>query len=217
MRIRAVLFDLDGVLIKSMEQHLEAWQHAFSRFGVFIHADDFYHLEGRGVKKVVQALLAKYQIDPELEQQILNEKVAYYDRIFKADFYDGLFDLLDYLKQKQILMGVVTGGMRNRVCQIVEKHFSGYFDCVITSDDVENTKPFPEPYLTCAAKLGLNSEECIVIENAPLGIQSAIGARMKVIALTSTLEKENLKRADYIVDSFAEIENLFKNWNRKAI
>jgi beta-phosphoglucomutase len=210
VKIKAVLFDLDGVLLKSMEQHLEAWQHAFRRFNVVIKDSDFYKLEGRGVKAVVETLIQKFNIDPTLKNQLIEVKVAYYNKNFRAEFYDHLYDVLNLLKKNQINMAVVTGGYRDRVTKIVDQFFDGYFAAIVTSDDVKNTKPFPEPYLKGATLLGYRPAECVVIENAPMGIESAKKAGMKVIAITTTMTRDYLEKADVIVDSFAEVGEYLK-------
>ncbi len=206
MKIRGVLFDLDGVLLKSMEQHLEAWQHAFGRYKKVITANDFYMLEGRGVKSVVEILTKKHNIDPGLKEKIMDDKIKYYNKRFRAEFYEGLFSLLDFLKNQKLEMAVVTGGFRDRVNQIVHHHFNGYFSAMVTSDDVENTKPYPEPYLKGATLLELRPDECIVIENAPMGIESGKKAGMFVIAVSTTLDEEYLYQADMIAENFADVE-----------
>ena len=206
MNYKGVLFDLDGVLIKSVEQHLEAWQHAFGHYKTTIEAREFYLLEGRGVKSVVEALTDKYGIDASLRQKIVDDKVKFYKSIFRPEFYDGIYSLLDMLKEKNIRMAVVTGAMRDRVNDLVREHLDGYFSAIISSDDVKNTKPYPEPYLKGASLLGLKAEECVVVENAPMGIKAAKKAGMVVIAITTTLRKEDLQEADYITESFNEVK-----------
>ena len=209
--MKAVLFDLDGVLLKSMEQHLEAWQHAFRRYNAYIKDSDFYQLEGRGVKAVVETLTKKFEIDQKLNQQLIDVKIAYYNKNFVPEFYDHLYSVLDFLKKREMPMGVVTGGYRDRVIKIVEDYFNGYFSAVVTSDDVENTKPFPEPYLKGAALLGFKPADCLVIENAPMGVESAKKAGMKVVAITTTMTRDYLNKADVIVDKFSEIEAYLKD------
>jgi beta-phosphoglucomutase len=210
VEIKAVLFDLDGVLLKSMEQHLEAWQHAFSRFNTVIKDSDFYQLEGRGVKAVVETLISKFGLDPSLKEQLIEVKVAYYNEKFRPEFYKNLYNVLDLLKNKQIDMAVITGGYRDRVTKIVEEFFEGYFSAIVTSDDVKNTKPFPEPYLKGATLLGYRPAQCLVVENAPMGVESAKKAGMKVVAITTTMTRDYLKKADVVVDTFAEIEEYLK-------
>jgi beta-phosphoglucomutase len=189
-----------------MEQHLEAWQHAFRRFNAIVKESDFYQLEGRGVKSVVEILTEKYGIDVNFRPQLIEEKVAYYNKNFKPEFYEGLYSLLDLLKKQRLQMAVVTGGYRDRVSHIIKEYFKDYFSAVVTSDDVKNTKPFPEPYLKGASLLGVKPQQCLVVENAPMGIQSAKKAGMDVIAITTTLTKDYLQEADFIADSFMEIE-----------
>ncbi len=205
MNYKGVLFDLDGVLLKSMEQHLEAWKDSFSRFNATVTEEDFYQLEGRGVKSVVETLVNRYNIDSRYKNQIMESKIKYYNKIFKPIFYDGIFTLLNDLKIRSLKMAVVTGGMRDRVNKIISNHFEGYFSASITSDDVENTKPYPEPYLKGAVSLGLNPADCVVIENAPLGIKAAKEAGMFVIAISTTLDGKFLKEANYIVATFDEM------------
>ena len=194
-----------------MEQHLEAWQHAFRRFNALVKELDFYQLEGRGVKSVVENLTDKYGVDSKFKQQIMDEKVAYYNEKFHPEFYDGLYSVLDLLKQKQIELAVVTGGYRDRVSKIINEYFDGYFSAIVTSDDVKNTKPYPEPYLKGATLIGMKTAECLVVENAPMGVQSAKTAGMRVVAITTTLTKNHLKEADFIADSFGEIEEYLKS------
>ena len=211
VKMKAVLFDLDGVLLKSMEQHLEAWQHAFRRFNTFIKDSDFYQLEGRGVKAVVETLTKKFDIDQKFNQQLIDVKVAYYNKNFIPEFYDHLYSVLDFLKSSEIPMGVVTGGYRDRVNKIVEDYFNGYFLAIVASDDVKDTKPFPEPYLKGATLLGFKPEDCLVIENAPMGVDAGKKAGMKVVAITTTMTRDYLLNADVIVDSFSEVEAYLKD------
>ena len=211
MELKGVLFDLDGVVLKSMEQHLEAWQYAFRKYNVNILADDFYQLEGRGVKSVVEDLSTKYNLDPDLKPMLVAEKIGRYQRIFKPMFYEGLQDLLDELRAARIKMAIVTGGDRDRVHKLIETYFAGYFSALVTSDDVRNTKPFPEPYLKGAAGLGLKPQECIVIENAPLGIKAARAAGIYVIAVQTTMNAQILSEADLIVDDMLAVRTAVMN------
>ena len=210
VNIKAVLFDLDGVLLKSMEQHLEAWQHAFRRFNAYIKDSDFYKLEGRGVRAVVDILINKFGINPTYRDQLIDLKVNYYNQHFQPEFYGNLYDVLNLLKKNNIDMAVVTGGYRDRVTKIVQEYFKDYFKAMVTSDDVKHTKPFPEPYLKGATLLGYRPGQCLVIENAPMGVESAIKAGMKVLAITTTMTRDYLQEANVIVDSFAELEKYLK-------
>jgi HAD superfamily hydrolase (TIGR01509 family) len=206
LRVKGVLFDLDGVVLKSMEQHLEAWRYAFEKYGINVKKEDLYQLEGRGSKSVAEELTKIYEIDISLAPQIMEEKIIYYDKIYKAELYDGLYDMLTYLSKNKIKTAIVTGASRDRVDRLVKSHLSGFFAVTVTSDDVQNTKPYAEPYLKGAKLLKLNAAECLVLENAPLGIRSAKKAGMRVIAIQSTLHSTHLKQADYIVNDMREAQ-----------
>jgi len=205
------MFDLDGVIIKSMEQHLQAWQYAFKKHGIIVKKHDFYMLEGRGVKSVVQDLTEKYGLDLQLAPAIMQAKIDHYNRIYKPEFYNGLFKLLSYLHVNGIKMAIVTGGGKDRVQRLIQDHLNGYFAATVTSDDVKNTKPYPEPYQKAAQLLGLKPEDCLVIENAPLGIQSGKNAGMQVLAVQTTLHRKYLKQADYIVPNLTRAYDIILN------
>jgi beta-phosphoglucomutase len=208
LKLKGVLFDLDGVVLKSMEQHLEAWQYAFNKYGISVTANEFYQLEGRGVRAVVKELTHRYKINADLASELMETKINYYDKIFKVEFYEGLIPLLATLKSHDIKMAIITGGFRDRVSSFLQNHLDGYFSALVTSDDVIDTKPFPEPYLKGAELLNLKSDECIVVENAPLGVRAGKNADMKVIAIQTTLTEEYLVEADYIVSTFDEVKQI---------
>ena len=85
-----------------------------------------------------------------------------------------------------------------------------YFQAIVTSDDVTETKPSPQPYLIAAAQIDENSTDCVVIENAPLGIRSGKSAGMKVIGITTTLNAHHLRDADVVVSDFKELLSALK-------
>jgi len=88
---------------------------------------------------------------------------------------------------------------------------------MITADDVANGKPHPEPYLKGAEQLGVDPAECLVIEDAPAGIQSAHAGGMKVIALTSTYESSELREADAVVEKLTQIRVAIDGARKLAI
>ena len=191
-----------------MEQHLVAWQYAFNAYNVSVEAHHFLQLEGRGVKAVVEELTARYGIDPALNPQIMKTKIDYYNDHLKVELYPGLRRLLDFIKEMELPIAVVTGGHRSRVKPVIDGYLDGYFDTVITEDDVKYTKPFPEPYLKAAKNIGVAANHCMVIENAPLGIRAAKEAGMGVIAVETTLQRQYLEQADFIAQDLHEVKKI---------
>ncbi len=206
MQKKGILFDFDGVTVKSMEQHYEGWRRAFAERGIVLKKEDFFPLEGQGIEEISKAIGRKYGLGDDVVAAVVKRKVYYYNQLMTIEFYDHYLDMLNNLKSKNIKMGVVTGGSRERVIPIIDEYLSDYFSAVVTVDDVERGKPYPDPYLRGAELLQLNPADCIAVENAPLGIKSAVGAAMTVVAVTTTVSAEILKEAHYVVNDFYEVE-----------
>ena len=207
---KGILFDFDGVVVKSMEQHFNAWQKAFAEFGVHIRPEEFFILEGQGVKIISHLLGKNHGLDEKAIERIMERKMNYYNKFMRIEFYEHFDDLLDYVVENNIPRGIVTGGNRERVSGIVNQYFDGKFSCLVTVDDVERGKPYPDPFLKGAELLGLKPQDCVVIENAPLGIEGAVKAGMTVIAVTTTLKAEYLKQAHYVTKDFREVKRIIQ-------
>ena len=210
MSIKGVLFDFDGVITKSMELHYLAWQRVFDQFDKKIDKLEFYKIEGSGIHNVGRSFIEKFHIDTNLLPGLIEKKRKYYNEIDKFQVYSNLIPVLDFLKLKNILMAIVTGGSFKRVQNSVKNHLDGYFTSIISPERVKQTKPSPEPYLKGAESLNLSPDQCLVIENAPLGIRSGKAAGMEVIAVQTTLPKKYLQQADYIVDNFIQVKILLE-------
>ena len=104
-------------------------------------------------------------------------------------------------------MAIVTASHLDQLRSSVPKLFLDQFNALITGDLVVRCKPDPEPYLRGAASLGLFPEQCIAVENAPLGVKSARRANIYCIALCSTMNRKDLAEADEIVDQFEDLRD----------
>ena len=211
MKGKAVLFDFDGVVVKSMEQHFNAWRQAFMEKGVTIKEQEFFVLEGQGIHTIAHHLGKLHGLTREEVNEIMARKVNYYNQFMTLEFYDHFHELVKHLYDHQVPMGVVTGGNRSRVVKIIDEHFNHYFKVLVTVDDVERGKPFPDPFLKAAQMLNIKPEQCIVIENAPMGIKGAKRAGMTVVAITTTLAPRFLKQADYIANDFYQVEAILRD------
>lgn len=205
--IHAVLFDHDGVLVNSMPYHVEAWLQVMARHGVEVEPMEIYLKEGATTMEVAAELFHRHHksASPEFVQQIVEEKRDAYLAIQNSTLNEGVIDVLEYLQQNRYRIGIVTGSLRAQIEAVVGPELSGYFDAIVGAEDVENGKPDPEPFIRAAQKLNVAPSECLVIENAPLGISAAKSAGMSVIAMTTTLAPHYLRHADAIVTDFAEL------------
>lgn len=208
---RAILFDFDGVLMKSIEDHHRSWNAIFRSYNTEIGWEEFSVLEGQSLYAIARQLCQIHGIDEAESEKIGRAKNDIYLRSAELKLYDGVFPLLDSVREKRIKMALVTGAHKDRFERSVNAAFLSYFDVVVTADDVAHTKPDPEPFITAARRLDVPENECIVVENAPLGITSAKRANMFCIALTTTLPERFLKEADLITGGLDELMNLFKD------
>ncbi len=209
--MKAILFDFDGVLVQSMEDHFEGWQRALKKYDIEMKPEELYMMEGQGIRGVANEITRKYNLTIDETQEMIVNKQKHYEEIKKIRFYPNLLDVLNWAQEKNLKMAVVTGGNRNRVMETLDNFgLTGYFQAVVTSDDVSETKPSPQPYLLAADRLNEEAEDCVVIENAPLGIRSGKSAGMKVVGVTTTLNAVHLKNADVVVSDFRELLQALK-------
>ena len=138
--------------------------------------------------------------------ELIVKKVRYYYSLHETKFYDYFLTMIRNLNNKNIPMAVVTGGQRERVFTILDEYFKDIFKNAVTIDDVQLGKPHPVPFIKGAEMLDLNPKDCIVVENAPLGIRSAKDAGCMVIAIKTTLSEQFLSEADFIFNTFQGVE-----------
>lgn len=204
-RFKAVLLDFDGVVARTLEDNCRAWQFAMARYGVRLNKSEYFALEGYGPFQIAKTFCRNHKIPLKCHGEIAKMKEGYYKKHNKLAFYAGVNRLIKSLKMKKILIGLVTGCGRERLTKNVSKQFLEKFNVIITPEMTEKSKPFPEPYLKAAQKLRVKPKDCVVVENAPLGIRSAKRAGMHCIAVCSTLNKRQLNEADLIVKEFNEL------------
>ena len=212
--IKGVFFDLDGTLIKSMHHHYKGWKNVLSKNNIHLDKQYFYLNEGIKLENLLRNLYIdqKKKINDKILQNIINEKDSHYRLNTKIYFYKGVKSLIKHLHKKNIYLAMVTAGTKKRVFKTLPLKFINYFDKIITGSDCKYGKPHPEPYLKALAFSKLKKNNCLVVENAPLGIKSAKSAGLKTIAITNTLESTSLQSSDFIVNSMSELKNKLLNF-----
>ncbi|MEW6557331.1 MAG: HAD family phosphatase [Elusimicrobiota bacterium] len=204
-KYKAVLFDFDGVIGKTMEDNYKAWNYAFSKYGIEIDKTEYFLLEGMSVEKIAEHFLRQNSKNLNLVSKIVKLKEKSYIQNNKFSLYPGVKHLIPKLKKNGYLLGLVSGGIFERIKKSLKK-FLKFFDVVITGDKIKKCKPNPIPYLTAVKKLKVEPSRCLVVENAPLGIESAKRAGIYCIAVCSTLNKKYLKKADKIINNLVELK-----------
>ena len=208
---KAYFFDMDGVLFDSMPHHAIAWEEVMKAHGLPFTARDCYVNEGRTGESVIREAMWKARNRDATSEELKNiyaEKAAYFHSLGKAQVIPGVADVLQYVKSQDAQIWVVTGSGQLSLIDNLQLVFPGIFqrDRMITAFDVTCGKPDPEPYLKAWERSGVAKEQCVVIENAPLGVRSGKAAGLTVYAVnTGILTKEDFAQADKVFDNMAEL------------
>ncbi len=208
MKYKAVIFDFDGVIGRTMEDNYRAWCRAFSCYDVLLDKEEYFLLEGMNAEGVARIILERNGVDTVIPASVASLKEKFYSEDHSFSFYTGARELVESL-QGCFSLGLVSGASSRRLRETVPNDFLERFDIVITGDTVRNPKPDPEPYLMASDALSIASEECLAVENAPFGIESAKKSGMDCVAICSTLDRKHLQLADFILDDIEMLCSFF--------
>lgn len=204
--IKAVIFDMNGVISNDEKLHKKAYQQVLSKYDVDLN-DEKYEEQFMGspnmqnFKKIVDEY--NMSVSP---QQLNDEKSELYMELAQQELepVKGAIEAVEKFSKKYIL-GLVSSSYAKEVEMVLNKFaIKKYFSALVTADDVSKGKPDPEPYLLVAEKLNIKPENCVVFEDSLNGIKAAKTAGMKVISLSTTYSWEDLSNssADMIIDNF---------------
>src|SRR5579871_4542173 len=198
----AILFDLDGVLVDSTRQVDREWREWGARKGV---DGDAIMAIAHGVRTIEVIRRVAPHLNAEAEAAAIENHEAHDQS--GVVVMPGAFDLVRSIPQGR--WGVVTSGSRLLARNRLRYCGLPVPEVLVTSDDVTHGKPHPEPYLKGAERLGFPAVECLVMEDAPAGIESAHAGGMKVIGLASTYPAAKLGEADAVIRGFQELSVRF--------
>lgn len=197
--LKAVFFDMDGVLFDSMPFHAEAWKHVMNLHNIPFDLYDAYLHEGRTGTDTINNFFLKYKgrkaSDTEIAK-IYSEKSKYFSEIYKIKRIIGISDLMKKVKNAGLQSYLVTGSGQKSLINTLDEWFPGFFvkERMITAYDVAHGKPDPEPYLAALCRSRLDRNQVLVVENAPLGIRAAVDAGLFTVAVnTGILDDEVLE------------------------
>ncbi|EGJ72605.1 HAD-superfamily hydrolase, subfamily IA, variant 3 [Bacteroides coprosuis DSM 18011] len=218
LKLKAVLFDMDGVLFDSMPNHAEAWNKVMKRHNLDMNKEEVYMNEGRTgrgtINLVCQREHGRDATDEEVTK-IYEEKSDLFNSLPTAERMKGAYSLLLKVKSEGLIPMVVTGSGQHSLLKKLEKHFPNTFkeDYIISAYDVKHGKPDPEPYLMALKKANISANEAVVVENAPLGVESAVRAGILTLAVnTGPLDDSILLDAGADI-VFPSMQALADNWD----
>lgn len=187
---KALLFDLNGTMVDDMHYHIKAWHRISNELGAALSIEAV-KAECYGKNAEVMERIFPGRFSLEEKNKISIEKEIQYRAEFKPflKLIDGLDLFLEKAKAKGWKMAIGSAAIMSNVDFVLDGlQIRHYFDAVISADEVTNSKPDPETFLRCAAALGAEPSRCIVWEDAPKGVESALNAGMKSVVLTTMHE-----------------------------
>lgn len=208
--MKAVIFDMDGVIIDSEPIHFEVDMQTMREFGVNISKDELNKYVGTTNEYMLNDLINKYKIQKSIKE-ILEYKMELTIRRIKEtkiNAISGIPELLTSLKHNNIKTAIGSSSPKELIITVIEKFQLGkYFDCIVSGDEVKEGKPKPDIYLEVSKRIGVNPEECIVIEDSRNGVLAAKNAGMKCFGFRNVNSgNQDLSKADIIVDSIRNID-----------
>lgn len=217
MNLKAVFFDMDGVLFNSMPYHADAWHQAMKEYGMNLSKEEAYMHEGRtgaGTINIVSLRDRGHEATPDEIEEIYATKSRLFNQNPPAQPMEGAWNVLQQVKANGLKRVIVTGSGQLSLLDRLNTHFPDMFtrELMVTAFDVKFGKPHPEPYLMALQKSQVTRDEAIVIENAPLGVQAAKAAGLFTVAVnTGPLPESALlnEGADIL---FPSMQSLADGW-----
>ncbi len=218
MMRQAVIWDMDGVIADTAEQHYQSWVFAFQKVGASFSPEDFKAHFGQRNDIIIRDALGA-RTTPELIQSIAEDKEVYFREraVGRTIAFPGVVELLDRLERLGILSGLASSAPLENVLLILkELKIEAYFRAIVYGLEVTEGKPSPQPFLLAAKKLGIEPADCLVIEDAVAGVTAARRAGMKCIAVTNTHSAKDLAAADMVVSTLqlVGIDDLLRLFGR---
>lgn len=208
--IKAVIFDMDGVIIDSEPLWRRAMIQNFEEIGIPFSDEHCRITTGLRFKEVAEFWFNKHGIKhisiDEFDELVINRLCDLIKQEGKT--MKGVLEALDFLKSKNLKIGIGTSSNTKLMNTVVDVlNIRPYFDELCSAEHMPYGKPHPMVYLTCAEKLNINPLHCLVIEDSVNGIIAGKAAQMKVLAIPEDINKNNPKFsiADYNIDSLLEL------------
>ena len=194
-KYKAFIFDLNGTMIDDMPFHIKAWQEKVNSLGANLNYEET-KLQCYGKNEELLERVFPNRFTPEEKTKLGKEKELLYYDVYKPHMklLDGLQEILDSAKAKGIKMAIGSAAMMQNVNFILDHlNLHHYFDAIVSADDVTLSKPHPETFLKAAQLLNISSEDCLVFEDSPKGIEASQTANIDGFVLTTMHQIEDFE------------------------
>lgn len=205
--IKAIIFDMDGVIVDSFQLHLAAWKKLGEEYGFGFKQNYIEKLNGMDTLSTAEFFVREYSLDADpAEIADRKKKLVAHALQQGASLFSGVKTTLRLLKRLGYKLGLGTSNTKKGVELSLGASIADIeFDAIVTDSDVMNAKPAPDIYIRCSEMLGVRPEECIVVEDAKNGITAAKRAGMIAVGITNTSSADVFSDADAVISGIKEL------------
>lgn len=209
--LKAVIFDMDGVIFDSEPIHLAMEQGIFRSFGIDLTKEEHNTYVGTTSHYMWEMIKKRHKIIHSIEELVELDRGNYFKYISRSDInissIDGVDNFIQELKYNNIKLAVASSSPMNVIDRIISLfNLKKYFDVLVTGDFVDKSKPEPDIFLYAAHKLGFKPEECLVVEDSYNGVTAAKRAGMKCVGyINGNSGNQDLSSSDIAIDDYSKI------------
>ena len=216
--LKAIIFDFDGIIADTESIHLEAFKEVLKNREIDLTDKDYYNKYlAFDDRTLFETIFNENGIEysESLIKDLIEVKHEIVDQLFrsKVNLFPGTTDFIELMNDKYVL-SIASGALKPEIEFILNKfELFSYFQNITSAEEVIKCKPDPETFIKSLQKINFEEDpvilpsECLVIEDSVSGVSAAKSADMQCIAITNSYDRETLKNADLVVDSFKEIDN----------
>lgn len=202
-----IIFDFDGVLVNTEYTTFNFYKELLPQYNIQLKEEDFKYKIGR---KSIDFF--KDVLKDKFNKRLVDELIGLKRNAFISDVkkylkpLEGAFELLNDLKQENITMAIGSQNEKPLIQKALDEfNIRKYFKITTSLQDIKNKKPHPEVFYLVANKIGIDPSKTVVIEDAPVGIEAARVGGFKSIGITTSFSKDDLKSANFVIDSLTEL------------
>lgn len=206
---KGIIFDCDGCILDSEAIFLEAVRRYLNTFNIESSNDDLKFVVGKPMTTIAMDLLDKYHLNLSVDEFIQGERVIFYEMMNSTALspMPGLLDLIQRALVDNIALAIASSSPKNYVLNVTDKFgITDKFQEIITGEQVEHGKPYPDIYLLAASKLAIAKDELIIIEDSTNGIQAGISAGIYTVGYKGSIIEQDTSKADVSIDHYDQLK-----------
>ncbi len=208
MKLQAVIFDMDGVIIDSEKLWFKVGESLLSKYGIDYTEEMRRKIMGMGSIETMELIKRTYSIKDSISS-LLEQRNHIVLEVFNNSIVPLIPTAIDFIKmvsRNGYKIAIASSSPQELINLVVNRlELAGYFSAIVSGDKVSRGKPYPDIYLLTARELKVDNKRCLVLEDSPNGVKAAKNAGMKCIGITTNASKEELKEADLSINSFADL------------